>query len=280
MPQKSGTYKEIFEKFTFLKSGENTHVQDHEADAINQQIAVMATSSEVAGVRHSFEELCVNANNQLINQCTRNILKKKFCTMIAYSYFSIEKYRDMTLIGLVSLLQKTKYSSLNPRYLEVQNLRKQNIMKWISKVFVKEVACPVFKTETQYWEKQEHMNDVLDYFEYVDPTLKKNMTDLNLDECIQLQNSAREECCDCNIDGSNSLLCAPNGKCDCKNEMTITGLKCDQCNSGYYMFPQCLECGCNQKGSLRSKTCAFFQLSRPIHLYLIFEKSSLKNQVR
>ena len=240
---------EIFEKFTFLKSVDNTDVQDHEADAINQQIAVMATSSEVAEVRHSFEELCVNANNQLINQCTRNILKKKFCTMIAYSYFSIEKYRDMTLIGLVSLLQKTKYSSLNPRYLKVQNQRKQDIKKWISKVFVKEVACPVFKTETQYWEKQEHMNDVLDYFEYVDPSLKKNMTDLNLDECIQLQNSAREKCCDCNVDGSNSLLCAPNGKCDCKNEMT--GLKCDQCKSGYYSFPQCLECGCNQKGSFR-----------------------------
>ena len=109
--------EEIYEKLTFLLSGVNTDVQDHEADTINQQLGVMETSNKVSEIRYSFEELCVNTNNQLINQCTRNnILEKKFCTMIAYSYFSMEKYRDMTLIGLVNLLEKTSYKSLNQRY--------------------------------------------------------------------------------------------------------------------------------------------------------------------
>ena len=98
----------------------------------------------------------------------------------------------------------TKATIITIRYLKVQEQRKQIIKQWISKVFVKEVACPVFKTETQYWEKQEHMNDVLDYFDYVDPTLKKNMTDLNLEECIQLHIAARVECCNCSENGSKT----------------------------------------------------------------------------
>ena len=44
--------------------------------------------------------------------------------------------------------------------------------------------------------------------------------------------------CDCNEIGSKNDICVTNGKCDCKSN--FGGQKCDQCRSGFYMFPKCL----------------------------------------
>lgn len=42
------------------------------------------------------------------------------------------------------------------------------------------------------------------------------------------------------------------GQCLCK--MKYTGRNCDRCNSGYYNFPRCIPCDCNQNGT-RSNIC-------------------------
>ena len=43
--------------------------------------------------------------------------------------------------------------------------------------------------------------------------------------------------CGCNINGSISASCDPDGQCDCKSN--IIGIKCTHCETGYHGFPDC-----------------------------------------
>ena len=43
--------------------------------------------------------------------------------------------------------------------------------------------------------------------------------------------------CGCNINGSISASCDPDGQCDCKSN--IIGIKCTECETGYHGFPDC-----------------------------------------
>ncbi len=57
------------------------------------------------------------------------------------------------------------------------------------------------------------------------------------------------EPCACDITGSKSLQCAPDGQCDCKPG--VTGAKCDQCSANFWDFTAlgCRTCGCLEEGS-------------------------------
>lgn len=58
------------------------------------------------------------------------------------------------------------------------------------------------------------------------------------------------ELCNCNIDGvqNNDLQCdLNNGTCACRPN--IEGRTCDKCITGYYDFPHCKPCRCNQDGT-------------------------------
>ncbi|XP_044538899.1 laminin subunit alpha-3 [Gracilinanus agilis] len=57
--------------------------------------------------------------------------------------------------------------------------------------------------------------------------------------------------CNCSRIGAVSAT-APecdknNGQCRCKPR--ITGRQCDRCSSGFYRFPECIPCNCNQDGT-------------------------------
>ena len=43
--------------------------------------------------------------------------------------------------------------------------------------------------------------------------------------------------CDCDTTYSTGLCAEGTGQCECKGK--YTGKKCDQCNKGYYQFPEC-----------------------------------------
>uniref|UniRef100_A0A914HKE2 Uncharacterized protein n=1 Tax=Globodera rostochiensis TaxID=31243 RepID=A0A914HKE2_GLORO len=56
--------------------------------------------------------------------------------------------------------------------------------------------------------------------------------------------------CGCSINGSMGAeqRCDPlNGQCLCKEN--VGGRKCEHCLSGYYSFPECRECDCEQSGT-------------------------------
>ncbi|XP_021120763.1 laminin subunit alpha-3 [Heterocephalus glaber] len=58
------------------------------------------------------------------------------------------------------------------------------------------------------------------------------------------------ESCDCSQNGTHSSMkCDPvTGQCRCRFPR-ITGRQCDQCTSGFYMFPECLPCSCSHGGT-------------------------------
>ena len=54
--------------------------------------------------------------------------------------------------------------------------------------------------------------------------------------------------CTCNHDGSDSLSCdVETGQCACAD--FVTGRECDRCEDGYWGFPNCQACECNEAGS-------------------------------
>ncbi|XP_076800337.1 laminin subunit alpha-5-like isoform X2 [Clavelina lepadiformis] len=61
--------------------------------------------------------------------------------------------------------------------------------------------------------------------------------------------------CDCNLNGVLNISdtgCNPgDGQCNCKEH--VTGQRCDQCELGYYGFPECKQCTCDERGSISDK---------------------------
>ncbi|XP_032905150.1 laminin subunit gamma-3 isoform X1 [Amblyraja radiata] len=58
------------------------------------------------------------------------------------------------------------------------------------------------------------------------------------------------QACNCSLTGSLSLQCDQNGDCICK--ATVTGEKCDQCQSGFHSLSEggCRQCACRPEGSI------------------------------
>ena len=246
---------EIEEKLYFLQADDNTNVDDHIADAIDRRINTMGRTYEVNRIKNNFEAFCVN--NQLRSQCKQTALQKSLCFGIAYAYFSIEKNRHTTLLGLINLLQGTVYRNINVRYLEVIELRTTELIDWTSDIFQdKDIVCPMFYMETHLWLDDDHMAMTYNHLSEMNPYLKEYLADLSFDKCKAWQEKFRKDCCQCNEVGSVDLLCTSvagdfeGAQCECRDDVPIGGLKCDQCNSGYYQFPNCYECGCNDDGTI------------------------------
>ena len=252
--------QELEEKLTFLQVVDNTHVDDHIADAIDRRINTMGRTYEVNRIKNNFDRFCVN--NQLRAQCKQTTLQKNLCYGVLYTYIAIEKYRHTTLIGLINLLEATNYRDINVGYLEVQNLRKNEMIEWTSHIFEhEETSCPMFFTETHYWGNTEAMEIAFNDLSDLNPSLKKYFATLDFVKCNTFQTKFRKDCCHCDEDGSESLLCDAidgdyeNGQCTCNsNTNGISGLKCDSCADGYYLFPDCHECNCHDEG-IYDATC-------------------------
>ncbi|XP_074594778.1 laminin subunit alpha [Brevipalpus obovatus] len=56
------------------------------------------------------------------------------------------------------------------------------------------------------------------------------------------------EPCRCDERGSQNKVCNQRGKCECKAK--FGGMKCNECASGFYRFPDCEACGCDPAGSI------------------------------
>ncbi|XP_066923568.1 usherin-like [Clytia hemisphaerica] len=56
--------------------------------------------------------------------------------------------------------------------------------------------------------------------------------------------------CACDPQGSLSSLCSSTGQCQCRTSDGLTGLRCNECQSGYYGYSngRCLSCGCLAAG--------------------------------
>ena len=86
----------------------------------------------------------------------------------------------------------------------------------------------------------------------------------------------RQPCldCDCDPQGSTSLQCSVDGKCQCKPG--VTGDKCDMCEANYWNFPDdsspgCESCECMVEGSLGNR-CG----SRSSYLPVLLGDSKLR----
>ena len=95
---------------------------------------------------------------------------------------------------------------------------------------------------------------VLGYLYRLNPKVKQGIVDLNNDDCLAIEKSNDEECCACTPDNilikKNGLSsnCDIKGKCNCKENYKDE--KCNQCQEGFFGYPKCSECGCNEFGSI------------------------------
>ena len=241
----------INEKFHYIEVFDQGDMTGELAGEIKADVGVLQDTTAIEKIRKAFERMCID--KQFL-KCDQNMLEKNICTKIAYSYFSIEKYRDIVITDMINLLQPvTDLSKIAEAYLAVQSDRRSSMKNWISAKLVdnNEIACPLFKTRAYYWEKSEYLQYVLDYFTYIDPNLTKNINDLRIEDCKLLEESVTEQCCACNDKGSKSnTICNYVGQCNCA--MGYNGLKCDQCEDGFYMDDNlgiCQNCNCNVPGS-------------------------------
>nr|CAB3263372.1 laminin subunit alpha-5 [Phallusia mammillata] len=81
------------------------------------------------------------------------------------------------------------------------------------------------------------------------------------DTCVPFTHSFHPEAgcdeCDCNVHGVINVAdqgCDPaDGQCKCKEN--VSGQRCDRCSPGYFGFPDCQKCTCDERGALAADGC-------------------------
>ena len=125
-------FVELKEKYDFADTFSGNDINDDTADAIRQAIDVLVVTRVTEKIKKGFESICIDTH---LMKCDQKPLQKSICTRIAYTIFSIEKYRDITVMKLINLLQATSLKGLNEAYLITQGNQKKALKQWISDNF-------------------------------------------------------------------------------------------------------------------------------------------------
>ena len=251
-----GVLEEIKTKHIFLDSFHGKNINENLAISISIQLNVLE-SKEIVFLKEEIKRICLNTE---LMKCKKIVLPKKMCTNILYTYFTIKQFQDITILALINLLVNTDQKQSIEGYLDVYHDRKEKFEKWVFQEMVSntKIACPLFKTRPYYWQSQKHLLGVLGYLDHLDPKVKQGIVDLNIDDCLAIEKSNDKECCACKQDNiliqksGLSSSCDIKGQCKCKEN--YKELKCNECQQGFFGYPKCSECGCDEVGSVLNGT--------------------------
>ena len=112
-------------------------------------------------------------------------MSRKICTLLLYTHFDIERFRDITLAQLIVILEKTALKDLNKGYFIVMDDRKKNIKAFAQMYLSKDsyMFCHLFmQCDFQVncpWYSKDVQKSVGEYIKYVSSDLKEDLVNIH-----------------------------------------------------------------------------------------------------
>ena len=188
----AGLLDEISEKMYFLQSFGGVVNGDAVADSIRDEINVLGKTHEVSKLQNFIRQRCLPE----LNSCSTHDLKGS-CLFLISTLTTIEKYRDVTLLNLINLLEPTTLRQLNKGYLKVHEQRKHQIKSWLNdNILGSNVRCILInKWQSNHWKSNSDSKRIINFMTYIDPSFTTKLDGSSLiDECSQLNFRAGQHC--------------------------------------------------------------------------------------
>ena len=172
---------QIKEQYDYILPQANVILTEAEALDLDQHVSSMASTFHSARAKHAFIDRCPDAF--LENDNTDDAVNtRKLCALLLETYFSIEKFRDITLTQLIVILEGSPLKNLVSGYLIVLDDRKTAMKKFVSNYLINEedpediaLFCPLFQScEISYsgycpWSSDSQRQGIVDYLTFISP---------------------------------------------------------------------------------------------------------------
>ena len=208
-------HKLIEEKQIFLSHYRDVSINDWNTQNLINHIGVLDNTKDISSVRQKLEKICFEGDIMKVNQ---TFMKNHACTNLLKIYMDINQNRDLILIGLVNVVNRSpSQKDLSLSYLDVAKRRNKEIKKWMKYNILgnEYFACNLFVTKG-FWSDQNLDLRVRNYFHYLDEGLLSEIKRLDHSTCKALLKTNTKEFCQCDEQGSLSYDCDPSKNCQCK----------------------------------------------------------------
>ena len=175
---------QVKEQYDYILPQANVILTEAEALDLDQHVSVMASTFHAARAKHAFTDRCPDAFLEYDNT-DEAVNTRKLCALLLETYFSIEKFRDITLSQLVVILEKSPLRNLVSGYLMIMEDRKIVMKTFVNEYLVRgedpentALFCPLFQPcEISYseycpWSSDSQREGIQDYLTFISPETK------------------------------------------------------------------------------------------------------------
>ena len=175
---------QIKEQYDYILPQANVILTEAEALDLDQHVSSMASTFHSARAKHAFTDRCPDAFLEYDNT-DEAVNTRKLCALLLETYFSIEKFRDITLSQLVVILEKSPLRNLVSGYLMIMEDRKIVMKTFVNEYLVRgedpentALFCPLFQPcEISYseycpWSSDSQREGIQDYLTFISPETK------------------------------------------------------------------------------------------------------------
>ena len=205
----------IEEKQIVLSRWRDDTINDWNTQNLINHIGVLDNTKDISSVRQKLEKICFEGDIMKVNQ---TVIKNRFCTNLLKIYMDINQNRDLILIGLVNVVNRSpsQIKSALP-YLSLAKSRNKEIKKWMKYNILgnEYFACNLFVTKG-FWSDPNFDLRVRNYFHYLDEGLLSEVKQLDPSTCEALLQRNTKEFCLCDEQGSLLYVCDSLKTCQCK----------------------------------------------------------------
>ena len=175
---------QVKEQYDYILPQGNAVLTEAEALDLDQHVSAMASTFHAARAKHAFTDRCPDAF--LKNNSTDEAVNtRKLCALLLETYFSIEKFRDITLSQLVVILEKSPLKNLVSGYLMIMEDRKTAMKTFVNEYLVTEEEqentalfcllfqpCEISYSEYCPWSSDIQREGIKDYLTFISPGTK------------------------------------------------------------------------------------------------------------
>ena len=172
---------QVKEQYDYILPQANVILTGDEALDLDQHVSVMASTFHSARAKHAFTDRCPDVFSKNDNT-DEAVNTRKLCALLLETYFSIEKFRDITLSQLIVILERSPLKNLVSGYLIIMDNRKTAMETFVSEYLLREedpentdMFCPLFQPcEISYegycpWISDAQRQGIEDYLTYISP---------------------------------------------------------------------------------------------------------------
>ena len=178
-------------------------------------------------IKKMFTTICLESKALRVPFYT--IIESRLCTDILYTILAINTKRETLMNSSIMMLyQSPTYRGAVKHYQKDAAIDKENIKTWVhDNIVIKDdLMCSLFVTNNANWNSPLIKQSTLSFMKKIDNSLMDKLNGLTTDYCENVMEKNVNDHCNCHEEGSTSIYCDMNGKCECQEH--YGGETCDE----------------------------------------------------